>query len=172
MAVPVKSGPETPHVRGLYFGPMEKEGAVQPQVFPGRTDFVPIVPGERWRFNDREYASRTAQLSNAGCIGWRQLEPLADGAVVDAQLSSDRPSGRDVLVQGMHLGDAQRAPRDAPSIPFRICIMLVRRRRRATQSAEQGRTAGRCGVGSDRRTCLTTSFTAWTTRRVAWNKHN
>ncbi len=101
------------------------------------------MPGERWRFNDREYASRTAQLSNGGCIGWRQLEPLADGAVVDAQLSSDRPSGRDVLVQGMHLGDAQRAPRDAPSIPFRICIMLVRRRRRATQSAEQGRPAGR-----------------------------
>ena len=63
--------------------------------------------------------------------------------MVDAEVSPDGPSGRDVLVQGMHLGDAQRAPREAPAIAFRVCIMLVRRWQRATQTPEQSGPAGR-----------------------------
>src|SRR5919197_413380 len=52
-----------------------------------------------------------------------ELEPLADGAVVDPELPPNGPSGRDVLVQRMGLGDAQCAPRQPPPIPFRVWVM-------------------------------------------------
>ena len=77
---------------------------------------------------------RAAQFGDRGWIRWRQLEPLANGAMVDAELAADGSSRRDVFVQRMDLGNAQRAARQAPAIAFRICIMLVGCRRRATQT--------------------------------------
>jgi hypothetical protein len=62
--------------------------------------------------------------------------------VVDAELPPDGPSGRDVLVQLVGLGDAQCAPRLTPSIAFRVRVMLVGSRWRPTQSAEHSRFAG------------------------------
>ncbi len=50
--------------------------------------------------------------------------------------------------------------------------MLIGRRRDLTETTFQlGEVLGG-GMGMALRTCLTTSFTALTTLRVAWNKHN
>ena len=51
-------------------------------------------------------------------IGRRQLEPLADRAMVDAELPSDRPSGRDVLgaVHGPERCPACAAPGASDSV--------------------------------------------------------
>ena len=65
------------------------------------------------------------QLGADRWIGQRQLEPIADRAMIDPELASDRPSRRDVLVQHMRLGDARRATGQAPAIALRICVMLV-----------------------------------------------
>jgi hypothetical protein len=103
---------------GQVLGSMQKEGAVQPQVFSDTTDLGPVLPGERWRLKFREQVGCVAQLGDRSGIGWCQLQPLPDRTVVDPELAPDRPSGRDVLVQRMGLGNAQRAARQAPTIPF------------------------------------------------------
>jgi hypothetical protein len=47
------SGQETiqplPFLRSQVLSPMEKQGAVQPQVFASTPDLVPVVPGKWWR---------------------------------------------------------------------------------------------------------------------------
>ncbi len=109
----------------MFFGcqvlsPMEKQGAVQPQVFAETTDLLSVVPGKRWRVNFRQQVGRATQFGDRGRIGWGRLEPLADRAMVDAELPADGSSERDVSVQRVHLGNAQRAPGQAPSIAFRL----------------------------------------------------
>jgi hypothetical protein len=81
-----------PFVDGQALGPMQEERAVAPQIFSGTTDLIPITPGPRRRLYLREEVWRAAQFSDGGRIGWRELEPLADGAVVDPELPPDRPS--------------------------------------------------------------------------------
>src|SRR3954462_15486704 len=93
----------------------------------------PHFPGHH-----RQKVGRAAQLGDRSWIGWRQLEPLPNGAMVDAELAADGSSGGDVFVQGMHLGNAQGAPRQAPAIALCICIVLVGCGWRATQRTEQG----------------------------------
>src|SRR5918911_4765823 len=73
-------GQLVPFFGGQVLGPMQEERAVAPQVFSHATDLVPVAPGQRWRLNYREDVWRVAQLGDGGRIGWRQLEPLADGA--------------------------------------------------------------------------------------------
>jgi len=103
---------------GQVLGLMQEERTVDPQVFSHATDLVPVAPGERWRLNHREDVGCAAQFGHRGRIGWRQLEPLAHRAVVDPEVPSNGPSGRDVLVQRMGLGDAQRAAGQAPAVPL------------------------------------------------------
>ena len=124
---------------GQILGSVKKQSAIQPQVLSQTADLVPVTPGEWRRLNFREQVGRAAQFGDGGRIGWFELEPLADRAVADAELASNRPSGRDVLVQRMGVGDAQRSPGQAPPIPFRVWVMLIGRRRRPTKAAEQGR---------------------------------
>src|SRR3954452_10348740 len=97
---------------------MQEQRAVQPQVLSKTTDLVPVTPGQRWRLHCREQVSRAAQFGDRCLIGWGQLQPLADRAMIKAELTPDRPSGRDVLVQHMHLSNAQRAPCQAPAVAF------------------------------------------------------
>ena len=96
-----------PFVGGQVLSPMHKQGAVQPQVFPDLTELVPIAPGDRRWFNDRQHVGRTAHFRERRSIGWRELEPLTDRAVVHPELPGNGASGRDVLAQLMDLGDAQ-----------------------------------------------------------------
>ena len=81
--------------RSQVLSPMEKQGAVQPQVFPGTTHLVPVVPGRWWRVEFGEQIWCSAHCGDRGRIGRRQLEPLVDRTVIDAELSSDGSSRRD-----------------------------------------------------------------------------
>ena len=56
--------------------------------------------------------------------------------MIDPKLPPNRPSGRDVLVECTHLSDAELATGQAPAIPFRIWVMLVRGRRCLTEATE------------------------------------
>ena len=72
----------------------------------------------------------------------------------------------------MGLGDPYRPSSLTPAISFGRWVMLIGRRRDLTETTFQlGEVLGG-GMGMALRTCLTTSFTALTTLRVAWNKHN
>ena len=122
---------------------MEKQGAVQPQVFAGTTHLVPVVPRKWWRIDFGQHVWCTAQFCDTSRIGRRQLEPLADRTVIDAKLSSDRSSRCDVLVQLMYLGNAQGATCQAPAIPLRVGIVLVGSWRRLAQTTKQRRLTDR-----------------------------
>ena len=96
-----------------------------------------IAPRCRRWLECRCLLGRCGQLANDRWIGRRQLEPLADRAVIDSELAANRPSGRDVLVQSVCLGDARRAACQTPPIAFRIGVMLVGGRRRLTKTTKQ-----------------------------------
>ena len=110
---------------GQVFGAVEEQGAVQPQIFSEPPHLFPAVPGERWWVSLRKQVGHATQLSNRGRIGWRQLEPLANGAMIDAELPADGSSRCAVHVQFMDLGDAQRSPCQTPAIAFLVFIVLI-----------------------------------------------
>jgi hypothetical protein len=103
---------------GQILSSMEEQGAVQPQVFTESADLLPVVPGSRRWVNVWQQVGRAAQFGDGGRIGWRELEPLADRAMVDPELAPNGTSGRDVPMQCMRLSNAERAPRQAPTIAF------------------------------------------------------
>jgi hypothetical protein len=109
--------------RLFFFGPkvldlMEEQGSVQSQIFSDAAHLVPVVPRRRWWLDVGHRVSRSGQHGDGRWIGWRQLEPLADRAVIDAELASNCAGGRDLLVQCMGLRDADCATRQASSIAF------------------------------------------------------
>ena len=68
--------------------------------------------------------------------------------MIDTELAADRPSGRDVLVQRVRLGDARRATRQAPPIALRIGVVPVGLGRRLTKTTMQAGQAGRWPAAS------------------------
>src|SRR6266542_118638 len=99
--------------QGQLFGLVEKKRAVEPQVFSHTADLVPVTPRRRRWLERRQQAGCGGEFGNGRWIGRRQLEPLANRAMVDPELAADSPSGRNVLMQRMCLGDAHRATRQA-----------------------------------------------------------
>jgi len=76
---------------------MQEERAVKPQVFAHSADLVPIVPGcGRWWLEEWRRPSSSDQLSDRRRVGGRELEPLANGTVIDANCSADCTRGLDL----------------------------------------------------------------------------
>ena len=58
--------------------------------------------------------------------------------MIDPELAANRPSGRDVLVQRVRLGNACRATCQTPQIAFRVGVMLIGGRRGSDENAQAG----------------------------------
>ena len=127
--------------------PVQEQRAVKPQVFAHSADLVPIAPGRRRWLEGQRQSNGSDQLGDRCRIGRRELEPPADGTVIDADCSADCTRGLDLRTQGMHLGDPCCPSSLAPAIAFRRGVMLIRRRRLVTESTLQARRCARRGYG-------------------------
>jgi hypothetical protein len=119
-------------------GPLQQERAVAPRVFSHATDLVPVAPVERWRLNNRKggvvpLSSVIGAASGGGSLSnWRTVPWLTPRWRLIAR--ADEICWCSAWAWAM-----PRVRRASRPIPFRVWVMLVGRRRRPTETAEQGR---------------------------------
>jgi len=75
---------------------VQEERAVKPQVFAHSADLVPILPGcRRWLERRRQHHG-SDQLGDNCRVGRRELEPVADGCLIDPDCTRERTRGLDL----------------------------------------------------------------------------